>query len=304
MRAFLFFGLFLWINSCQRVDTSHQYIFLGHPYDWNAPDKVDPRLAKLDYDLFDQIWLGGDICSHLTQKKSTLDYVDDIFDLSSPNTLWTLGNHDVLEGNTQWISDHTHRPFFYTIWQDGICIMVLNTNLFWYYDSPPPQENCREKDRQMEMMQSVLDTIQDASHLVILHHLALLGDIRKNEKGTIPDSFNINPAIIHPSCDSNLLLKNWWYPQLVKVQNRGVDVIFVGGDFGMRARKFEFHSKEGVVFLGSGINGSLKREFAPEYVTSFGRDFVLIFEHHPNIHKLDWQFCDLDSLLKVQPSSD
>ena len=299
MRIFIILGLLFIIFSCQEKASDHQYIFLGHPYDWNAPNRVDPRLASLNYSPFDQIWLGGDICSHLTAEPATLDSVDRIFDLSAPSTLWTLGNHDVLEGHEDWIRAHTKRPFFYTVWQDGICIMVLNTNLFWYYDSPSPLEKCEEKNQQLAMIQQVMDTIQKASHLVILHHLALFGDLRKNDQGIIPDSFNINPEHIRPSCDPNILLTEWWYPQLLKVEKRGVEVIFVGGDFGMRARQFEFHTPEGICLLGSGVNASLKRENAPEYVTSFGKDKVLLFHHEPKLRRLTWQFCDLDSMLLV-----
>lgn len=297
MRIITLLGL-IWLTfSCQQKQQHFQYIFLGHPYDWNAPNRIDPRLMKLDYDQFDQTWLGGDVCSHLTADAATLDSVDAIFNLSDPNTIWTLGNHDVLEGHEDWITTHTERPSFYTLWQHGICMMVLNTNLFWYYDSPPPKERCEEKAQQLKMIQHVMDTIQKASHLVILHHLALLGDLRKNEKGIIPDSFNINPENIHPTCDPDLLLTDWWYPQLLKVKNRGIEVILVGGDFGMRARQFEFYTPEGICLLGSGINASLKRENAPEYVTSFGKDKVLIFDHQPDKHQLSWQFSDLDSLI-------
>lgn len=287
------------ILSCREKAGSHQYIFLGHPYDWNAPDKVDPRLEQLNYADFDQIWLGGDICSHLTAKPQTLDEVDRIFDLDAPETLWTLGNHDVLEGNEEWIQQHTGRPSFYSVWQDGICILVLNTNLFWYYKSTPPQVDCEQKEAQLSMIQQVTDTIQKASHLVILHHLALMSDLRRNEQGVIPDSFNINPGIIYPSCDSSLTLTHWLYPKLQAVKERGIDVVLVGGDFGMRAEAFEYYLPDSICMLGSGINNSLKPQFAPEYVTSFGDDKILIFTHHPERRQLSWEFVDLDSLVQV-----
>ncbi len=299
MSRYLFFLVLLsFMCGCQKKDDSKRYIFLGHPYDWNAPNKIDPRLAKLDYSTYDQIWIGGDVCSHLTADSNTLAYVDDIFHISSPNTLWTIGNHDILEGHEEWIKKRTKRPFFYSVWQDGLCIIVLNTNLFWYYESPPPQRDCELKNAQLKLLEKVTDTIQKASHLIILHHLSLLSDLRRDENGKLPDDFNINPENIHPTCDSNLVLTDWLYPRLQHVQKRGIQVILVGGDFGMRSKQCEYMRADSIYILGSGINNSLKRENAPEYVTSFGKDKVLIFDHHPTEGKLDWAFYDLDSLFR------
>lgn len=299
MRSGSIFCVVLFLISCQPVEVpTKRYLFLGHPYSWLNPYKVDPRLEKLDYGVFDQVWLGGDVCAQTTEKISTLHYLDSLFDLDSEHLHWTIGNHDLRDGSEDQISQFTKRPSFYTTWIDGICLMVLNTNLFWFYDAPPPPVNCEEKAAQLEMVESVLDSIESATHLVVLHHHALLNDLKTDSTGAIIKTFNINPLSIRPTCDSTLELSPWLYPKLEKVQQKNVQVILIGGDFGMRAKEFAYQTPAGIWLLGSGINNSVPRSQVPDYVTSLDPDKVLILEHQPESGKLEWSFVLLDSLLR------
>ncbi|MCB0631084.1 MAG: hypothetical protein KDD15_15155, partial [Lewinella sp.] len=162
------------------------------------------------------------------------------------------------------------------------------------YNSRPEQVQCEERQAQYQLIQSVLDTIQRSSHLVILHHHALL----KNHKPeALQDAFNTNPDAVGMTCDSSDQFDRLIYPQLVKLQDHGIQVILVGGDVGMRAKRFEYQTPEGIWLLGSGINNSLKKENKPDYVTTFAPDEVLIFRHDPVKRTLQWEFVLLNSLL-------
>lgn len=286
------------LTGCQpsKNETAYEYLFLGHTYDWNQGDKIDPRLEGTDFGSFDQIWLGGDICSHTTRSEKTLQYLDSLFNLESPATHWAVGNHDIMDGRQEWIEAFTQRPSFYTTWVNGICLMVLNTNYFWFYPSDPPQENCETKQAQLAMIRSVCDTIRKASHLVILHHHALLADLSLGPGGLLAKAFNANypnPAI---TCEPNSLFTDRVYPMLAAVQSRGVQVILAGGDMGTKAKQFNFRTREGIRILGSGINNSLNPKYAPEYVTNFDPDKVLVFRHYPKKKLLDLEFVLLEKL--------
>ena len=87
--------------------TNCEYIYLGHINEKH--NAVDRRIEQADLSKYDQIWLGGDLCSETTREESTLDYVDSLFNLSSKNTHWSVGNHDVRNGNTEWITARTGR---------------------------------------------------------------------------------------------------------------------------------------------------------------------------------------------------
>lgn len=283
------------VAACSQGDQK-TYIFLGHPYDWHDGTKIDPRLEKINYSrAFDQVWLGGDVCSRTIEKPSTLIYLDSIFHFKEGRTHWTWGNHDILYGNPERITETTGKPSFYTQWVDGFCLMVLNTNLFWPYPSKPAQEDCAAKKAQMEMMEQLTDTIQKASHLVILHHHALFTELKPKAH---TDFFNVNATGMQMTCDSASFLTPWLYERLVKVHKRGVEVVLIGGDFGMRAKKYDYQTPEGIRMLGSGINNSVDRRYAPEYVTTFDPDKVLILHRNTTAKSLNWEFADLDSLVR------
>lgn len=293
-------GLALLMTGCLTdEEVLNKYLFLGHPYDWNDGYRLDPRLEQIDLSVYRQIWLGGDVCSRTTEKPETLSYLDSVLDFSNEHVQWTLGNHDVMYGNDSLLTNLTGKPSFYTQpLGGGITLMVLNTNLFWFWPSKPPPEDCAEKEAQYQMIRSVLDTIERSSHLVILHHHSLLKD---HKPDSLQEVFNIDPGTVAMTCEYEDQFSALVYPELVAAQNRGVQIVMVGGDLGMRIKQFEYQTPEGIWILGSGINNSLIRENAPEYVTHFGPDRVLIFYHEPGRASLRWEFVLLNDLLeKVQ----
>lgn len=282
-------ALALTVVSCKKteiIDTNVEvkfnkdYVFLGHIYLTN--NVIDPRVATLDYSKFDQIWLGGDICSETTQEQETLETLDDQFDLSSNNTHWTLGNHDVRNGNVQWITDKTQRPTYYTTHFDGVTLMVLNSMFFLGgYDTV-------NVNKQFEMIQNVCDTIQQSSHLVLMSHhmvwnVVVPGSRFKANLDRSDTYFNLNPTQYYHQCV---------YPLLDQVESRGVEVIHVCGDMGQQAAILEVQSAEGVQYLGSGITSNTN--YHSQFPTHGIPDSILIFHHNIIERELTWEFVQLD----------
>lgn len=278
------------LMGCKTENEPRRFLFLGHPYEWGTEDQVDPRLEAFGYEPYEAVWLGGDVCARTAKDPATMDYLDSVFNLE--RTHWALGNHDWDYGERENVLSRLPSPPYYTVWEDGFCLTVLNTNLFWPYPSIPPQENCTDKMAQWQMVHNVADTISEATHWVILHHHALFSDLMvEPQGGDTLRAFNVNPAPFFTTCDSLFELTGTWYPELVRVKQRGVEVVCIGGDFGMRAKQFEFQTPEGIWLLGSGINNSVSREYAPAYVTDFGPDHVLELWYQEG--RLEWAFVPL-----------
>lgn len=293
------------VCSCQTNEekTIREYLFLGHPYDWNYPDRIDARLEKVDFSAFDELWLGGDVCSGLTQKQETFDYLDTVLNIDRKKLQWAWGNHDIRDGHPEYVSNFTGHNSFYTTTIEDICVLVLNTNLFFVYDGMPPQSNCIEKQKQQNFVANVLDTIKESSHLVVLHHNALFSSLVRDKEDKLINTFNFNSHHLRMTCDSSSYVTQWLLPKVEEVVKKGVEVVFVGGDFGMQAKQFEYQLKPGITLLGSGINNSIDTltNGAPDYVTNYDKDQVLIFEHNTATKELTWQFVLLEEMLMRYP---
>ena len=260
------------------------YLFLGHIY--QTETRINTDIEQLDLNKYDQIWLGGDVLTETTKYQSNLDYLDSIFDLSNPNTKWALGNHDLRNGNVQWINEKTKRPSFYTSHSDGITYFVLNTSKL--------QRDRLDVDfakSQYHLLKSVCDTIISSSHLVILSHHSpwqQVDSIIKSGANSDASNFVFN---VDPIKDFHNGVYN---PLLKKVQSKGVDVIFISGDYGQFRAGNQYTSSSGVTFLGSGILSINK------YNERFSRykrpNSVLIFNHDIVNRKLKWKFKQIDDI--------
>lgn len=256
-----------------------KYIFIGHCYQPETDgSKVDYRLETMDFSDYDGIWLGGDCCSEATLEYSTLEYMNDIFNLSKPLNFWALGNHDTRNGNIEWIKEFTKRETFFANNSNGITEIVLNTNLL--------PNNCWLIDQQYQMIKNVCDTIENSSHLIMLMHHGIWNNV---------PGLPANPAIYahsslpfwNSNCnDVNSNFVNSVYPMLVNVQNKGIQVICIMGDIGATAKKLNYISDDGINFLGCGLYHN-----SPD-------DYVLIFEHIPAENKLLWNYELLNNLIK------
>jgi len=301
----LLFLLFIFSLVCFiscRQENVQQFLFLGHIYAWNTDGKrVDPRVERIDFSEYDQIWLGGDVCGKTTEEETTIIYLDSLFDLADGRVHWALGNHDVKYGNLPFITNRTLRPDFYADFSNKLALLVLNTDLFSWPAEPLKEDVCEAMQTQYELLRNIADTIQQASHLVILHHYGLLTQSLTLEEIDPDTVFNFYHPEYWVRCHPPGTFENAIYPLLKKIQARGVQVVLVSGDFGMKKKEFEFQTEDGIWFLGSGINNSGGREHLPLYVTSAAPDKVLIFHYAPASQELSWQFVLLNELAGLPP---
>ncbi len=263
----------------------HKYLFLGHIYE--RENTIDSRVESADRSGYQQIWLGGDICSETTQEEATLEYLDELFDLSSPNTHWSLGNHDIRNGNESWITNRTGRKTFYATHFNGITLLVLNTRL----RSP---DDCERMDEQYELIQSVCDTISYSSHLVVLSHDVVWGEI--DEAMLQYDFANANAGWIPLTCitGSNQRFEGIVLPELIRVQERGTSVICIAGDLGQKVSAYEFINDNGILFFGSGITS--ETDWNQQFPTAGQRDKVLRCYHDLVNRELTWEFIYVEDI--------
>lgn len=293
--SLLFLLILTSLFSCKEIK-KEQYIYIGHSYDWKAEnrDRVDPRIDSMDLSKYDQIWLGGDLCSRTSQKATTLAYLDNIFQLSKPTTHWSIGNHDLKKGNPAFITQHTKRPLSYSHHDDGITYFIMNTNLG--HPQVEPMDStllCEALHRQINILHNITDTIKNSAYLVVLHHHGLLTKKLVEGRMDIIDKWHLITPSLPFDCAPHSTFEELVYPMLTTIQRKGVQVILVGGDIGQRAKKFEYKTKEGIWFLGSGINNSMDPNHVPKYVKNMNPDSILVFEYDLRKRKLDWSFFEL-----------
>jgi hypothetical protein len=284
----------------KELETFH-YFFAGHCYQWNSPNwgRTDFRLEKIGLDTFDQIWLGGDLVENLFHHPQNMEFVDSFFQVGKPTTHWAIGNHDVLDqkGDFSGIEKRTKRKSYNSSHQNGITMLVLNTTEFSFpaYQNQPHE--CELLDGQMNLIKAVTDTIENSSHLIILHHHALLTNEIAEQKIKVEEAFNIYTPSFNLGCEDRGTFSELVYPRLQEVQKRGVQVILIGGDAGLQVKEFDFTTEDGISFLGSGLNNSAGTDGKPDHFNS-APDKVLIFKHQPEVRKLEWEFRLLDEMVE------
>jgi hypothetical protein len=147
-------------------DSVLEFIFVPHPRSEDqVHQSVYPGIAGIDFTKYDVIMLGGDITYSTSKDSETLAYCDNLFNIGSPNTLWSLGNHDVQSGHRDLIKKFTGRESYYSYSRDGITFIVLDTEL----DANSFSSTFIEGN-QLQMVREVCDTITDSRYLILLHH--------------------------------------------------------------------------------------------------------------------------------------
>ncbi|MEZ4983862.1 MAG: hypothetical protein R2795_02295 [Saprospiraceae bacterium] len=270
---------------------------MGHTYDWYFPNRLDPRLAWLDYSRYDGIWLGGDVCAATTGDASALPYLDSVLHIKRESTLWAWGNHDLKDGTPAPLEQATGRSGYYSYYRKGMLVLVLNTNLFWYHNWSPPQEDCEQKAAQLAWLHSVLDTLHDVQQLVVLHHHGLFNEMKIGDDGIRQQPDNISGIPVRPDCRAEGDFTQEIYPRLVDIRQRGIGVTLIAGDVGMNSKGYQFVTQDSIFILGSGINNSLDMSDPADYVTNFHPDTVLLVHHHPADNRLSWEFIRLSDLV-------
>lgn len=280
IRIFFFLLTVILLQACTEnqpeapCDKNAHYIHVAHTRLRDTVNqKVDPRIEAIDFSKFDMTLLGGDLCEETSKEAKTLDYLQPIFDLKSPNTLWALGNHD--NAHLEYVEAATERPYIFSHHKNGITFIVLYT-----------QENedwmCQMTGNQLDLFKSVTDTIQSSSHLVIMTHKLIW--IYNNEELKEHQGTNY----YNWSCNYRIHETNWltdYLPKLQEIQNKGIQVICLAGDIGNNVQEFEERTSDGIYYLASGIN--------PE-----DEDVKFLqFDHDLEKRNLDWRFVELEKFL-------
>ncbi len=264
----------------QKQNVEISYLFAGHCYQYGSGGtKIDFRLEQLDVSAYTGVWLGGDVCSEATLEFSTMQYLDDLFQLDNEEMHWTLGNHDARNMNWEYYRELSGRNTFYAFSSNGLTRIVLNTNIV-------PMD-CESLDNQYAIIENVCDSIQESNYLILLMHHGLWEGI----PGLPPPQTyaNSNLRYWNSNCyDVNSTFVNSIYPLLVEVQSRGVQVLCILGDMGVSTKTFDMLSDDGIRFLGCGL------------YDNEAEDKVLILKYQPESQFLDYGFHNLDSLLLHQ----
>lgn len=280
---------FLLLISCNAEDKYEddpyilRYIFLGHIYEKN---NVDRRIEKMNLNIYDMILLGGDVCSETTSSYSTLQYIDKIFNLGSLNTHWTLGNHDVRNGNLEWIKEFTKRDLYYSAKYNNLTIFNLNTSL-----NTLGAESTHLINKQFEYLKNFCDTLINTSFfIVIMHHIVWAPLDTSFKILEVANTNNNNwPAKIYPDATFTDSI----YPMLKNVAERGIQVICVSGDAGKKSKKcYEFTTNENIVFLTAGVNDTKKKDL-PDNVKYTPDKFIVFYNDTLN-NRLWWEFKNLE----------
>jgi len=261
-------------SAFSQGDTLKKIIFVPHPRsDDQVHQSVQPEIAQINFSNYDMILLGGDLTYYTTVDYPTLDYCDSLFDLASPHTLWTLGNHDM--SHPEYVSEYTHRPTYYAYYIQHMTFLVLNTEL----DANGFVSSYISGD-QLAMIQSVADTITDSKYLILLQH-RLLWMIGNDDFDSRLDSVGESTRQLDTS--------NFYqevYPLLQQVKNRGIQIICLGGD---RANiNIEYSPEDSITYLASTM--------APVYSDTVNHVLVLSIDELTD--NISWEFIPLADIEK------
>ncbi|WP_299684993.1 hypothetical protein [uncultured Dokdonia sp.] len=264
--------------SCKQstIDPPSSYIYVAHTR-INSNDGLYDKVYGIDFSSYDMTLLGGDLSmSSFSRKKVILPHLDSVFDFKSPNTLWSVGNHDNVSNKRFY--ETTLKNKFHLYQRDDVTFITLNS-----------QDSLSSiVGNQKNFLFSVLDTIQTRSVLIMTHKLIFMNDHPVLDK-KISKVCNANKGdCFH--CHNPNNFYTTVYPKLLEVKKRGIQVLWVGGDLGYKTSEFEYVDDQGIVFLGNGF--WFKKDWNKVLLFSKAKDTDLSYE-----------FIPIDSLLKNQEAS-
>ncbi len=202
---------------------------------------LNTSLNSVDFSKFDVLMLGGDMANLSSLNSDVLNMLDSVFDLSSSNTLWALGNHDY--SNIELLKEYTEKNNYYSFSQDNTLFIVLDTQL----------DSSRVSGEQLQFFESVTDSMNNYSNLVILTHKLIWMRRHSSLENQIGSVSNGHLG----DCSYCIQSNNFYtelYPTLLRLKSNNVNVYCVAGDIGFKMSKYEYVTKEGIVFLATGMN--------------------------------------------------
>lgn len=296
-RTFIFFFLFL-ISCSQKQDlTEHDILVLGHIYQWHTEgNKIDTRLENKDYSSFKELWLLGDLCSETTREQATLEYLDEIFDLNSNSTKWSVGNHDIRNGKLDYIRNATGRPLYYGSIKNDRAVYVLNSLM----QHPMFKDSCAYKQEQDKEFRSFLELVskgEDIEHLFVLTHNPIWSDAEE-ELRQYELIGNAQAGWVDMICKWNGEFRNQYLETLISIQNEGVQVHCVAGDGGQYQKSFYETGESGIKYYVTGINNSFFSGSDPQDMDRFNGspDSVLVFDYDTASKRYLHKFIPIENL--------
>jgi hypothetical protein len=228
-------------------------------------------VENIDYSKFDVLCLGGDLALLTSLDEATMEKTDSYFNVSDPNTLWSLGNHDY--SDLDLVEAYTGRPPYYAYNKNGITFIVLDT-----------QDSLSNiVGEQLNLFNSVMDTLTESTHLIVLSHKLiwmyshpeLNSEIDSISNGIFGECFHcVNPNNFYEDL----------YPRLIEAKQGGIEVICLAGDIGIKVKDFYYLTDEEIIFLASGLS----------YTES--ENFAILFKHNVSKNELTWEYKLLNDL--------
>lgn len=260
-------------------NSNYEYLHISH-FKTSSTHYIESTCQNIDYNHFDAVLLGGDLTERTSLNDSTLEYLDSFLNLSSASTLWSLGNHDTYD-NLDKIENITNKNSFYSHYQNGNTFIVINNQL----------EDGIIKDEQLWMIEDIADTISESNNLILLQHKLMWMEDHPQLAPlitTIPNGSSGTCYYCIPPNNFNSEV----YPLLLKIKQRGINVICISGDLGKKAKQFAYTTDDGIHLLASGIQ--------------YDKDFnmALILKPEPFSNVLEWEFVDIKSLPEKSDSLD
>jgi len=256
-----------------------KFISVPHPRSENRTQQsVLPGIEEIDFSLYDMTLLGGDLTYYTSINHTSMDYCDKLFDLKSPNTLWTMGNHDL--NSRSLIQEYTGRPPYYTYYRDHITFLVLDTE-----QNASGLTKSLISGAQLDWLKMVTDTISKSDYLIVLHG-RLLWMIGNDDFKTRLDSV--------AESTKQLATTNFYpdvFPLLQKVKANGVRVICLGGD--KSKINIDYSPEDSIHFLASTM--------APEFTDD--QNDVMVFIYDIGNRKMSWEFVSLTNIGKKIPDA-
>jgi len=276
MRTLLAYMLILLcsFSAFSQSDKDLKFISVPHPRSENKTQQsVLPGIEKIDFSLYDMTLLGGDLTYYTSINRTSMDYCTQLFNLKSPNTLWTMGNHDL--NNRSLIQEYTGRPSYFSYYREGITFVVLDVEL----DASGLTKSLIS-GAQLDWLKTISDTISKSDYMLVLHG-RLLWMVGNPDFKTRLDSV--------AESTKQLTTTNFYqgvFPLLQKVKAKGISVICLGGD--KSKINIDYSPEDSIHFLASTM--------APEYTDD--QNNVMVFDYNPSKRKMSWKYVSLTNIEK------
>jgi hypothetical protein len=236
--AFIFVAIAFSCKESASNDVKTSYIYVSHTRT-DTNDSIYNKLYGIDFSKYDMTLLGGDLAMNSFKNDTVINHLNRLFNLKSPTTLWSVGNHDQTSDNTFY--KHTGKHKYHAYNKDHINFITLNS-----------QDSLSSIiGKQKEFLFNVLDTTTTQAIVIMTHKLIFMNGHSYLEN-QIHKICNANKGSCY-HCHNPNNFYDEIYPKLVELKKKGVQILWIGGDLGYKASAFEFEDTQGIVFLGNGL---------------------------------------------------